>query len=66
MDPYEISTCERMVMKVVWESEEALDLANVMSRVNEEFSKDWKPQTVSTFLARLVRKGYLSTYRKGR
>ena len=35
MDPYEISTCERMVMKVVWESEEALDLANVMSRVNE-------------------------------
>ncbi len=66
MDPYEISTCERMVMKIIWESEEDLDLAHVMNRVNEEFKKEWKPQTVSTFLARLVRKGYLSVYRKGR
>ena len=27
MDPYEISTCERMVMKIIWESEEDPDLA---------------------------------------
>lgn len=66
MDPYEISTCERMVMKIIWESEEDLDLAHVMNGVNEMFKKQWKPQTVSTFLSRLVKKGYLSVYRKGR
>ncbi len=66
MDPYEISTCERMVMKIIWESEEDPDLAHVMNGVNQEFGKNWKPQTVSTFLARLVKKGYLSVYRKGR
>lgn len=66
MDPYEISTCERMVMKIIWESEEDLDLAHVMNGVNEEFGKNWKPQTVSTFLSRLVKKGYLTVYRKGR
>ena len=44
-------------MKIIWESEEDPDLAHVMNGVN---------QTVSTFLARLVKKGYLSVYRKGR
>lgn len=66
MDPYEISTCERMVMKIIWEAEEDLDLAHVMAGVNEEFGKQWKPQTVSTFLSRLVKKGYLAVYRNGR
>lgn len=28
--------------------------------------KSWKPQTVSTFLARLVKKSFLTVYRKGR
>ncbi len=53
-------------MKIIWESEEDPDLAHVMNGVNQEFGKNWKPQTVSTFLARLVKKGYLSVYRKGR
>ncbi len=66
MDPNEISTCERMVMKVIWDSTEDYDLRHVMDAVNAEFNKAWKPQTVSTFLARLIRKGYLTSYRKGR
>ena len=41
MDPYEISTCERMVMKIIWESEEDPDLAHVMNGVNQEFGKNW-------------------------
>lgn len=66
MDPSNISTCERMVMKVIWDSEEDLALQGVMNRVNAIYHKEWKPQTVSTFLARLVRKGFLDVYRKGR
>lgn len=37
-----------------------------MVTANKEFKHEWKPQTVSTFLARLVRKGYLTMIRRGR
>lgn len=66
MDTNDISLCEKLVMKIIWDSTEELALQEVMDRVNEENGKSWKPQTVSTFLARLVKKGFLSVYRKGR
>ena len=66
METNDISACERLVMKIIWDSTEDLALQEVMDRVNEENGKQWKPQTVSTFLARLVRKGFLTSYRKGR
>ena len=37
-----------------------------MSLANYKYKKDWKPQTVSTFLGKLVRKGFLEQYRDGR
>lgn len=66
METTDISLCEKLVMKIIWDSTEDLALQEVMDRVNEENGKQWKPQTVSTFLARLVRKGFLTSYRKGR
>lgn len=66
MNTNDISACERLVMKIIWDSTEDLALQEVMERVNQENEKCWKPQTVSTFLTRLVRKGYLTVYRKGR
>lgn len=53
-------------MKIIWDSTEDLALQEVMNGVNHENGKEWKPQTVSTFLSRLVKKGFLSMYRKGR
>ena len=58
--------CEELVMSIVWRADEAPDLAAVRERVNARYGKEWKPQTVSTFLCRLVKKGFLSMYRKGR
>lgn len=66
MDTNDISACERLVMKVIWDSTEELALQEIMDRVNQENGKAWKPQTVSTFLTRLVKKEFLSMYRKGR
>ena len=66
MDTNDISACERLVMKVIWDSTEDLALQDIMNRVNQENGKSWKPQTVSTFLARLVKKSFLTVYRKGR
>ena len=61
-----LTNCEELVMKTVWDAERELSLADVTRRVNETYHKEWKPQTVSTFLARLVRKGYLENHREGR
>ena len=41
-----------LVMKVIWDSTEELALQEVMDGVNHENGKNWKPQTVSTFLSR--------------
>lgn len=61
-----LTDCEQLVMKAVWDATEELCLMEIMQRVNDRYSKEWKSQTVSTFLARLVNKGYLRHYRKGR
>ena len=61
-----LTDCEQLVMKTVWDASDELSLMEIMQRVNDKYHKQWKPQTVSTFLARLVRKGYLRHYRQGR
>jgi len=66
MDPNEISVCERMIMKVLWDADEDLDLMTVTARVKEEFGKEWKLQTVATFMTRLQKKKYIDIYRIGR
>ena len=66
MEFEKLTQCEELVMKIIWDTDEELSLMEVVVRVNDKFHKDWKPQTVSTFLARLVRKGYLRHYRHGR
>lgn len=61
-----LTGCEELVMKTIWDTDEELDMMEIMQRVNDKYHKTWKPQTVSTFLARLVQKGYLKNYRQGR
>lgn len=62
-----LTNCEELVMKIIWDADgEELCLMDVMDRVNSKYKKNWKPQTVSTFLARLVRKKYIQSHRNGR
>lgn len=61
-----LTECEQLVMKVIWNSEAELTLPDIVRKVNSTYQKEWKPQTVSTFLARLVKKGFLNSYRAGR
>lgn len=66
MGGQELSKCEGMVMKAIWSSSDILTMQEITLKVNSLFHKTWKTQTVSTYLARLVKKGYLSMERKGR
>lgn len=61
-----ISECEEQTMSVIWNSDKALDLQPIRNEVNARFNHEWAPQTVSTYLQRLVKKGYLRMERKGR
>lgn len=61
-----MTECECYVMKCVWDTEDDMSLLDITQMVNERYHKEWKPQTVSTFLSRLVTKEYLEMYRKGR
>lgn len=66
MEERAITDCELLVIKVIWGNEEAMSIKDIQSRVNSQYNKEWKIQTVSTFLARLVRKNYLRMERRGR
>ena len=57
---------EKITMKCVWDLGEGARLAHIMEVANSRYKKNWKPQTVSTFLGKLVRKGFLEQYRDGR
>ena len=59
----EITDCEKVVMKCVWDSDHELSMQEITEMVNTQHGKNWKTQTVSTFLARLVKKDYLKMYR---
>ena len=43
-----------------------MSIQEITSKINHTFHKDWKTQTVSTFLSRAVKKGYLEMKRNGR
>ena len=58
--------CEELVMSIIWASETPRSLKTILVDVNIKYEKEWKPQTVSTFLGRLVKKGFLVSKRNGR
>ncbi|MBS6398226.1 MAG: BlaI/MecI/CopY family transcriptional regulator [Clostridiales bacterium] len=62
----ELTHSELMVMKSVWDMGDEVSLSEIVEHVNAQFEKDWKPQTVSTFLTKLVKKNYLQLERKGK
>lgn len=61
-----LTESEKVTMKCVWDLGEGARLANIMKIANNKYKKDWKPQTVSTFLGKLVKKGFIEQYRYGR
>lgn len=61
-----LTDSEQVVMKCIWLRDEDMSLPEIVELTNTRYKKQWKPQTVSTFLKHLVQKGYLSLYRQGR
>lgn len=62
----ELSNTEYEIMKVLWELKEPIMATTLLDYFNENFNKNWKIQTLSTFLARLTKKGLIESKREGR
>ena len=61
-----LTAAEKVVMKAMWDSDHPLTLGETTKLLNESYGKNWKPQTVSTFIAKVVQKGFLKMIREGR
>lgn len=53
-------------MRAIWLADHDLVLSEVVKDCNEAYGKDWKPQTVSTYLSHLVQKSFLRMDRNGK
>lgn len=56
---------EKMLMKCIWKLGDGTRLAYMVEAANAKFDLNWKPQTASTFLNKLVLKGFVEPYREG-
>ena len=60
-----LSSTEMEVMEVIWECTPPVTSSELL-RLFSQMGKEWKAQTISTFLSRLVDKGALLVTRHGR
>lgn len=65
---YELTNMEEIVMKCIWDlkDEPSIVVGTILKMVNERYQRNWKIQTISTYVAHLVRKGYVTMQRDGR
>lgn len=61
-----ISKTELQIMEVLWETKEPKTLAQLLTFFKEEKEKNWKTQTMATFLVRLSEKGLIKSKKQGR
>lgn len=61
-----LSETEMEVMEVIWGLDHPVTSSELLTIFSESKGKDWKGQTIATFLARLVDKGVLLAKKQGR
>ena len=61
----ELSDCELLVMKCLWEENKPMSVTELLERIKNDYGKEYKETTVYTFLKRMKEKGYVTSYKKG-
>ena len=65
-DEMYLTISERLVMKCLWDADHEMVLHEILEDCLNRFGKEWKSQTVSTYLRHLVEKGFLRMKRSGK
>lgn len=61
-----MSATEFYILKYLWSRETPATFSEITTHFNEEEKKEWKKQTVNTFLTRLAQKGFLNIDKSGK
>lgn len=61
----ELSECELIVMKCIWDAGVPVTCAQIIGQLKEKYGLDYKDTTVYTFLKALKDKGFVESERKG-
>ncbi len=63
---YGLSEAEYQLMELIWEAGRPLTFGEIEGYLSERTDKNWKKQTLHTYLTRLIKKGALKTTGYGR
>lgn len=61
----ELSECELVVMKCIWDEKKPVTCAQIIEQLREKYDLDYKDTTVYTFLKTLKEKGFIQSERRG-
>lgn len=61
-----LSETEMEIMQIIWTSDHPITSGELLDIFAQQKGKEWKGQTIATFLARLVEKGVLTSVKQGR
>ena len=66
----ELSSCEKLILGCIYSYEQKTkkrpELKVLMQWTSEKHGRNWKPQTVCTFISRMEKKGLLKSEKVGR
>ncbi len=62
----ELTKVEIMIMKIIWSTSEEMMMGQILEKMNQQMKKPWKPQTMTSYLQRLVKKKFIMMKRQGR
>ena len=61
-----LSGSEAMGMKAAWDAGEDISVPDLMIALKEKYGKDYARTTVQTFLLKMIGKGFVQIYRRGK
>jgi predicted transcriptional regulator len=62
---YDMTISESLIMEYLWKEESGKSFTQIMDFLINEAGKEWKKQTINTFLKRLTDKGLIAVDKKG-
>ena len=63
---YSLTKSEEEIMELLWEKDRKMSSKEILDYFNEHCDKDWKKQTLNTFLAKLLQAGFIDRISKDR
>jgi len=62
MEPnYTLTRTEQLIMEYFWSSNRGLTIREILDYMREQYGREWKKQTISTYIASLQKAGLIRT-----